>query len=104
GTTSGGETLLKNVGTTTQYDDTTAAPNTIYYYKITATNSFGTSCGNNEVVSKPLGDSRCQGILTALDPAGDQKVAPANADLDVLELRLADYIEGGVQKIVFKMK
>ena len=104
GTTSGGETLLKNVGTATQYDDTAAAPNTIYYYKVTATNSRGTSCGNNEVVSKPVGDSRCQGILTALDPAGDQKVAPTNADLDILEVRLADYIEGGVQKIVFKMK
>ena len=87
-----------------QYDDTAAAPNTIYYYKVTATNSRGTSCGNNEVVSKPVGDSRCQGILTALDPAGDQKVAPANADLDILEVRLADYIEGGAQKIAFKMK
>ncbi len=104
GTTSGGETLLKNVATATQYDDTTAAANTIYYYKVSATNSLGTSCGNNEVVSKPVGDSRCQGILTALDPPGDQKVAPANADLDILEVRLADYIEGGVQKIVFKMK
>ena len=105
GTTSGGETLLKNVGTATQYDDITAVPNTIYYYKVTATNSRGTSCGNNEVVSKPVGDSRCQGILTALDPAGDQKpAAPANADLDILEVRLADYIENGVQKIVFKMK
>jgi hypothetical protein len=104
GTTSGGETLLKNVGTATQYDDATAAPNTTYYYKITATNSLGTSCGNNEVVSKPVGDSRCQGILTAFDPQGDQKVAPANADLDILEVRLADYVEGDVQKIAFKMK
>ena len=104
GTTSGGETLLKNVGTATKYDDITAAPNTTYYYKVTAINSLGISCGNNEVVSKPVGDSSCQGILTALDPAGDQKVAPVNADLDILEVRLADYIEGGVQKIVFKMK
>jgi hypothetical protein len=96
--------LLKNVGTATKYDDTTAAPNTIYYYKVTATNSLGTSCGNNEAVSKPVGDSRCQGILTALDPAADQKVAPANADLDILEVRLADYVENGVQKIAFKMK
>jgi hypothetical protein len=95
---------LKNVGTATQYDDATAAPNTTYYYKITATNSLGTSCGNNEVVSKPVGDSRCQGILTAFDPQGDQKVAPANADLDILEVRLADYVEGDVQKIAFKMK
>src|SRR5258706_121583 len=104
GTTSGGETLLKNVGAATKYDDTSAAPNTNYYYKVTATNSRGTSCGNNEVVSKPVGDSRCQGIPTALDPAADQKVAPANADLDILEVRLADYVDGGVQKIVFKMK
>jgi hypothetical protein len=104
GTSSGSEILLTNAGTATKYDDTTANANTTYYYKVTATNALGTSCGNNEVVSKPVGDSRCQGILTALDPAGDQKPAPANADLDILEVRLADYLDGATQKIVFKMK
>jgi hypothetical protein len=104
GTSSGAEILLANAGTATRYDDTTADPNTVYYYKVTATNALGTSCGNNEVVSKPAGDSRCQGILTALDPAGDQKGAPVNADLDILEVRLSDYLDGTTQKIVFKMK
>ena len=104
GTGSGAEILLANAGTATRYDDTTADPNTVYYYKVTAINALGTSCGNNEVVSKPVGDSRCQGILTALDPAGDQKAAPVNADLDILEVRLADYLDGTTQKIVFKMK
>jgi len=104
GTASGAETLLANAGTATRYDDATADANTIYYYKVTATNALGTSCGNNEVVSKPVGDSRCQGILTAIDPAGDQKAAPVNADLDILEVRLADYLDGTTQKIVFKMK
>jgi hypothetical protein len=104
GTTSASETLLANAGTATKYDDTTADPNTIYYYKVTATNAAGTSCGNNEVVSKPLGDSRCQGILVALDGSGDQTGAPLNPDLDIQEVRLADFIDGGVQKVVFKMK
>ena len=104
GTASGAEILLADAGTATRYDDTTADANTVYYYKVTATNAFGTSCGNNEVVSKPVGDSRCQGILTAPDPAGDQKAAPLNADLDILEVRLADYLDGTTQKIVFKMK
>jgi len=104
GTASGAEILLADAGTATRYDDTTADANTVYYYKVTATNALGTSCGNNEVVSKPVGDSRCQGILTALDPAGDQKGAPVNADLDILEVRLSDYLDGTTQKIVFKMK
>src|ERR1044072_3627727 len=104
GTASGSEVLLANAGTATRYDDTTADANTVYFYKVTATNGLGTSCGNNEVVSKPVGDSRCEGILTALDPAADQKAAPANGDLDILDVRLSDYLDGTTQKIVFKMK
>src|SRR6266542_3801748 len=104
GTFSGGETLLKNVGTATTYLDVSANPNTDYYYKVTATNQFGTSCGNNEIVANPVGDSKCQGMVIALDPSGDQVSNPLNPDLDIQEVRLADYIDGGVQKVVFKMK
>src|SRR4029079_16658768 len=103
GTASGGETLLANAGTANKYDDPTALPNVDYYYKVTATNSLGTSCGSNEVLSKPIGDSQCAGLREVQDPAGDQKSAPANADLDVLEVRLADYVDTG-NKIVFKLK
>src|SRR6185503_18220969 len=54
--------------------------------------------------SVPLGESKCDGITEVLDPAGDQKAAPANADLDVMEVRAADNVIGGKEKIAFKMK
>jgi outer membrane biosynthesis protein TonB len=104
GTASGGETLLANVGTATSYNDSTAAANTTYFYKVTGTNALGTSCGSNEVKSVPLGESQCNGLQVVVDPAGDQKSAPANADLDILEVRLADNVIGGKEKITFKMK
>ncbi|HEY0004243.1 MAG TPA: hypothetical protein VGB17_05490, partial [Pyrinomonadaceae bacterium] len=105
GTAPGNETLLANVaGNVNKYDDPTADANTTYYYKVTATNSVGTSCGNNEVLSKPMGDSRCTGIIVANDLAGDQKGSPGNMDLDIREVRVADFVEAGVNKVAFKMK
>ena len=103
GTASGNEAFLANAGTANSYNDITADPNTNYYYTVTATNGLGTSCGSNEVLSKPIGDSQCTGLREVGDPAGDQKSAPANADLDVLEVRLADYVDTG-NKILFKLK
>ncbi|MCA1593764.1 MAG: hypothetical protein LC754_14165, partial [Acidobacteria bacterium] len=104
GTTSGGETLLANVGTATSFDDTTANPSVTYFYKVTAMNAVGSSCGSNEVLARWIGDSQCAGLREVLDPTGDQKGAPADADLDVQEVRVADIVEGGVNKLVFKMK
>jgi len=105
GTTSGGETLLANVGpTVVKYDDTTASPNTVYYYKVVAVNAQGESCGNNEVAAKPMGDS-CAGLREVTDPPNDQKGGPAaNRDLDVLEILVADRVEAGANKLVFKLK
>ena len=104
GTTSGGETLLTTIaGTAVKYDDATATANTTYYYKVVAVNAQGDSCGNNETAAPPVGDS-CSGIVEATDPAGDQKGAPGNADLDVLSISMADHVEGGENKLVFKLK
>jgi hypothetical protein len=104
GTTSGGEAFLANTGSLAKYDDPTADANTIYFYRVTATNALGASCGSNEVSSKPIGDSQCAGLREVSDPAGDQRSAPANADLDVQEVRLTDFVSGGANKLVFKMK
>jgi hypothetical protein len=104
GTTSGGETFLANVGTATSYNDNFVDLTTNYYYKVTATNGQGSSCGSNEVKSVPIGDSQCAGLTEVIDPAGDQKSAPANADLDVLEVRAADDLVSGNQRVTFKLK
>jgi hypothetical protein len=103
GTTSGGETFLANTGTATKYNDTTANPNTTYYYRVVAVNAKGESCGSNEVIAKPQGDS-CTGITEVKDPAGDQKGTPADEDLDILAISMADFVETGQNKLVFKLK
>jgi len=104
GTTSGGEVFLANVGTATSHDDTTVNGSTTYYYKVTATNAVGSSCGNNEVKSVSIGDSQCAGLTEVIDPAGDQKAAPGNADLDVLEVRVGDNAPPAGQQVTFKLK
>ncbi len=103
GTTSGGETFLANAGTAVKFDDTTANPNTTYYYKVVAVNAHGESCGNNEAFAPPLGNS-CTGITEVTDAAGDQKAGPANGDLDILAVSMADHVEGVDNKLVFKLK
>ncbi|HEX8708348.1 MAG TPA: FG-GAP-like repeat-containing protein [Pyrinomonadaceae bacterium] len=104
GTASGGETLLATIsGTANRYDDTTPSLDTTYYYKVVAVNAEGESCGNNEVYAPQMGDS-CTGLIEATDPAGDQKGSPGNADLDVISVAMADYVEGSENKLVFKLK
>lgn len=105
GTASGAETLLATIsGSLSGYNDNNADPNTIYYYKVSAINAQGESCGNNEVVSKPIGNS-CTGIVEVTDPAGDQKGAPANDDLDIQSVSMAEpYFLDNSNKLVFKLK
>ena len=103
GTTSGGETLLANIGNVTRYDDNTVNSSTTYYYRVVAVNAQGESCGNNEVSIKPLGDT-CTGLLVVKDAANDQKGAPSNTDLDILDISMADRVEAGQNKLVFKLK
>jgi hypothetical protein len=99
----GSESPLVTLGAVTSYDDTTATANVIYTYRVVATNSVGDSCGSNAVTAKPQGDS-CTGLTEVIDPAGDQTGSPANADLDIQTISVADEVQGGVEKITFKMK
>jgi hypothetical protein len=106
GTTSGGETLLTSVaGNVTSFTDLTATdPNLTYYYRVTAVNAVGESCGNNEVAAVFVGDS-CEGFKVAVDPTGDQTGAPGNADLDIETVAVAEpFFGAGVNKLVFKTK
>lgn len=106
GTAPGSETFLAAVGgNQTRYDDTTATNTAVtYYYKVTATNAVGTSCGDNEVSARYVGDSNT-GFTLAADPTGDQKAAPGNADLDVQSLSIAEPNSGAnAGKLVFKLK
>jgi hypothetical protein len=102
----GTETFLAAVGgNQTRYNDTTATNTAVtYYYKVTATNAVGTSCGDNEVSARYVGNSDT-GFTLAADPSGDQKAAPGNADLDVQSLTVAEPGTGAnAGKLVFKLK
>ena len=88
GTASGAETLLTTVsGNQTTYDDSTATnPNATYYYKVIATNSVGSSCGNNEVAAPYLGNT-CTGLIVQKTPPGHpeqplQGLAPSGKRAD----------------------
>ncbi|MGI9102621.1 MAG: hypothetical protein ACR2IF_09285 [Terriglobales bacterium] len=101
GTTSGGETFLKQVkGNVHQFIDTVTGTGK-YYYRVVAVNSVGASVGNNEVYAKYVGDS-CTGYTVNFDPAGDQKGAPLNADLDLLSVTVSEP-SSGLLKFVMKV-
>ena len=53
GTTSGGETLLTQVGNTTTYTDPTAANGTTYWYRLKAVNSVGEGLASNGFSATP---------------------------------------------------
>ena len=106
GTAKGGETLLASVSGL-GYDDSTATdPAATYFYKVTAVNALGSSCGDNEVSVKDSGSSIVgNGFLVAADPTGDQVGAPGNADLDVQSLSIAEPTSGpNAGKLVFNLK
>ncbi|HST31393.1 MAG TPA: sialidase family protein, partial [Chthoniobacterales bacterium] len=66
GTTPGGENaspIATVGGTVNKFDDMTAVDSTVtYYYKVVATNSAGSSCGNNEIAAPFVGDT-CSGMI-----------------------------------------
>ena len=92
-------------GTQVTYDDNTASDiNATYYYKVQAVNGQGPSCGNNEVAAAYRGNS-LTGYLISADPTGDQTGAPANSDLDIQSLSIAEPSTGpNAGKIVFQLK
>jgi hypothetical protein len=98
------ETLLATLpGTATEYTDATADPNVLYLYRVSATNVVGESCGNNEVVAVPAGNS-CTGYRIINDQPSDQTGAPANRDLDIQNISISEPYMNGANKLVFKLK
>jgi fibronectin type 3 domain-containing protein len=53
GAAAGSETLLKNAGNVTTYDDTTVTGGTKYFYRVAAVNSVGEGSQSNEVSATP---------------------------------------------------
>jgi hypothetical protein len=106
GTASGAGTLLANAGTASRFDDTTVDGTTTYFYSVTATNAYGTSCGSDEVASAPVGGScTLPGVRVASDATGDQVGAPLNAGLDFQSISIAEpYFADGSRKLVLTMK
>ncbi|HEV3072808.1 MAG TPA: PKD domain-containing protein [Thermoanaerobaculia bacterium] len=109
GTASGGETLLATIGPgKPAYLDTTADPNTKYFYRVTAFNAQGEGpfCGEVSVVAGNV-QSACvlPGITVITDPSGDQTGAPANSELDILSVSLAEpWLSSCSNQLVFTMK
>jgi hypothetical protein len=102
----GSEKLVATVGNVGAYTDPTADPSTTYTYRVAATNAVGTSCGSNAVTAAPAGSScALPGVTIITDPSGDQNGAPANTNLDIQSVSIAEpYYADGSQKIVFTIK
>ncbi len=100
--------LANLVGTQTSYTDATATnPSVTYYYQVAASNGVGTSCGNNTVSARYVGDSySAAGYTVAADPSRDQKGAPAaDGDLDVETLSVSEPSTGEhAGKVMFLLK
>jgi PKD repeat protein len=111
GTTTGGETLLANIGAgKTSYLDTTASSNTKYFYRVTAKNKIGTGpvCSEVATVAAPAPQSPCisPGVTVVTDPAGDQVGAPANTQLDIQSITIGEPFTGLMTSnaLSFRMK
>ena len=96
--------------TDTHYDDTTADPNTTYFYHVRAVNAVGESsfCPGDEVVPSPI-PNPCvtPGVRVATDPAGDTTPPPPAAPpaVDIRSLSVAEPFFGdGVKKLVFTLQ
>ena len=104
----GTETLLASVpASQLRYDDLTATdPSLTYYYKVVAVNAQGSSCGNNEVSAKYVGDSySATGFTVASDPTAEAGPPAANPDLDIQSLSIAEPGSGpNAGRLVFNLK
>ena len=64
GTSSGGETPLRDLGTVTSWTDTDASNGTTYYYQVTAVNSVGEGARSNERSATPAAPATAPGAPT----------------------------------------
>jgi hypothetical protein len=104
----GTETLLATVPPSQlRYDDQTATdPALTYYYKVVAVNALGSSCGNNEVSARFVGNSySTAGFTVASDPTAEAGPPAANPDLDIQSLSISEPGTGpNAGKLVFNLK
>jgi hypothetical protein len=103
----GAEQLIASLGgSSVRYVDTSGDATTEYTYRVSATNSVGTSCGTNAVTSKPAGSScSSPGIRVVQDALGDQTGAPLEPDMDIEWVSIGEpYFADGSRKLVFTMK
>ncbi len=73
GTSSGGESLLSNLGVVNGYRDTAVSAGVRYYYKISAVNSVGTSAQSNELNAVPTAQPSAPA-----KPTASLKASPAS--------------------------
>jgi PKD domain-containing protein/S-layer family protein/BACON domain-containing protein/fibronectin type III domain protein len=110
GTTRGAETLLATIGPSApRYLDAMAAPGVQYVYRVSALNALGEGpfCGDVEVTGAPPIPNRCltPGIEIFTDPAGDQTGNPANTQLDIRQVSIAEpFLNTCTNQLVFTMK
>ncbi len=113
GTASGAETLLATLNSPkTTYTDASALPpstGAVYYYEISASNSVGEGSRGNELAAAqpvlPPSPCRLPGLTVVTDPSGDQTGAPANTEMDIQSLAIAEpYFTDGSQRLVFTLK
>jgi|HubBroStandDraft_3_1064219.scaffolds.fasta_scaffold05027_1 hypothetical protein len=109
GTTSGGETLLATISAVKpEYVDAAANPALQYFYRVTAVNAQGEGpfCGEVSVVAGAA-ESPCvlPGLTIVTDPTGDQTGAPANSELDIQRLSMAEpFLNSCTNQAVFTLK
>jgi hypothetical protein len=90
------------------YLDATATQTGTYFYSVSAVNSAGetAACGLNASKVQPvdlaLDPCTAPGVLVLTDPPGSQYGSPANADLDILSVAIAEPGDGS--NLVFTMK
>ncbi len=94
GTASGAEKLIATTTSSkVSYLDTAAKKGT-FYYRVAAQNKYGTSplCGEVVTTPAPVPQSPCTapGITVVTDPTGDQTGAPANSELDIQSISIAE--------------
>jgi len=112
GTAAGAETPYAQLPAGhTVFVDTQVVANTTYYYYVTATNAAGTGGHCGEVASAAAGSSHqsaCNlpGVPVVTDPAGNQTGAPANAQLDITGVAVAEPFPSpaGTSSIVLTMQ
>jgi hypothetical protein len=107
-TSPGTETFLTKVPPNQlSFDDATATDQGVtYYYKVVAGNAQGSSCGDNEVASRYVGDSSASsGFIVATDPTAEVGPPAANPDLDIQFLSISEPSTGpNAGLLVFNLK